>query len=160
MRALLAALLLALAGCSLERLELPAEFRPLTSMSEGNPVSKSGAATLGTVVYVQDMDDWRDRMGTVRVRAMLLHEREHAIRQHELGVGVWLARYATSRSFAWREERAGWVVQIQQLQAGGELVSPEALAALIHDYWHPLGKLVSYAEALQFVRDVLAGRTK
>lgn len=158
MRALLVVLLLALAGCSLERLDLPAEFRPLTSMSEGNPVSKSGSATLGTVVYVQNMDDWRDRLDSVRVRAMLLHERTHAIRQHELGVGVWLARYATSRSFAWREERAGWVVQIRALQAGGELVSPEALAALIHDYWHPLGRLVSYAEALQFVRDVLAGR--
>lgn len=154
MRAL-ALVLALLAGCS--SVDLPEEFLPLTTLAEGNPLGSTAATTIGETVYVQDLDDWRGRLGELRVRALLQHERIHAIRQAEAGVGLWLARYLSSRSFAWREERLGWFVQIQALRAGGETVNPEGIAKILSDYKHPLGELVSYEEALGWVQDVLRG---
>lgn len=151
-------LLALLAGCSTA--DLPAEFRPLTTLSEGNPLGPAAATTVGSTVYVEDLGDWEGRLGETRVRALLLHEREHSIRQHEQGVGLWLVHYLTSTSFAWREERLGWYVQIVTLRDGGEQVNPEGIAKILADYKHPMGKLVSYEEALAWVRDVLSGAWK
>lgn len=155
MRALVISLAL-LAGCG--SLDVPAQYRPLETMREGNPFGATAATTVGSTVYVQDLDDWRDRLETPRVRALLLHERVHAERQFERGTARWIWAYLTSREFAWREEQLGWYVQIQELRRGGETVSPEGIAKLLVSYRHPAGELVSYEEALAWVQDVLAGR--
>ncbi len=145
-----------LAGCS--SVELDPQYRPLTTLREGSPLGESAATTLGSTVYVADLDDWGGRLGTPRMHALLMHERVHSIRQHEIGLGLWLWRYLTSTKTAWREEQLGWAVQIQELRRGGEQVNPEGIARLLSDYAHPGGQIVSYEDALAFVKSVLAGR--
>lgn len=43
---------------------------------------------------------------------LILHEEEHLLRQKELGLFVWLARYATDKEFRLDEEARGIAVEV------------------------------------------------
>ena len=75
-----------------------------------------------------------------------------------MGLAEWLVRYSLDCGFMWQEEQAGWYREIKSLQAAGQLVSPEVFASSLDDYANATGDMVSYSEALTWVRDVLAGR--
>lgn len=154
MRALLAALAGVLLGCG--SIDLPDEFRPLRHVVEGHPLGGTNVTTVGGYVVVSDLERYED-LGDPVVRAVLLHERVHAIRQGRFPP-FWIARYLASREFAWAEEQRGWYEQIQSLRRQGQGVNAEWIAGVLSDYWHPMGKLVSYADALAWVQDVLSGR--
>lgn len=111
--------------------------------------------TVGGYVFVSDLGRYED-LGDPVVRAVLLHERVHAIRQGRFPP-VWIARYLTSREFALEEEKRGWFEQIQELRRQGQTVNAEWVAKTLSGYRHLAGELVSYEDALRWVQDVLRG---
>ena len=91
------------------------------------------------------------------MEALLLHEREHAVRQLDAGLGPWLARYLNDREFMWQEEQAGWFLHLRHLQAAGRPLFPQVIARTLAGYRNLEGPMVSEAEALAWVEAVLAG---
>lgn len=159
-RFLMPALLLLLTGCQ-GPYALDERWRPLVEVVERPNllVSDSIATTLGTRVYVADLGAFLQRFlpGSVEQEALLLHEREHAVRQLDAGLGPWLARYFNDRAFMWREEQAGWYLQLRRLQAAGRPLFPQVIAQTLAGYRNLEGRMVSEAEALAWVQAVLAG---
>lgn len=159
-RAALLAAVLVLAGCQ-RPYALNERWRPLVEVVERPNVlvSNTIATTLGTRVYVANLHDWLDRFppGSPEQEAFLLHEREHARRQLAVGLGSWLARYLRDRDFMWREEQAGWALQLDHLRDHGRPLFPQVLAATLSDYRNLSGRMVGFAEALAFVEAVLRG---
>lgn len=159
-RAALVASLLLLAGCQ-SPYALDERWRPLVEVVERPDllVSETIATTLGTRVYVADLDAFLDRFppDSVEQEALLLHEREHAVRQLDMGLGPWLARYLNDLEFMWREEQAGWSLQLRRLQAAGRPLFPAVIARTLAGYRNLEGRMVSEAEALAWVEAVLAG---
>ena len=159
-RLLLAAPLLLLAGCH-SPYALDERWRPLVEVVERPDllVSDTIATTLGTRVYVADLDAFLARFlpDSVEQEALLLHEREHAVRQLDMGLGPWLARYLNDRAFMWREEQAGWFLQLRRLQAGGRPLFPQVIARTLAGYRNLEGRMVSESEALAWIEAVLSG---
>lgn len=160
MRNLLVAAALLLAGCSSQ--ELGPEWLPLETLQESQSMtvglSSGGARTVGTVVYVKDLDEWLARHPEPLFSAVLRHEQVHAIRQLDEGVSAWVSRYLTDTDFMWGEEQLGWHQQLIHLQQSGYGVIPEGVALILHDYKSLSGTMVTYQEALEWVRQVLAGQ--
>ena len=159
-RSLLLATILLLAGCQ-SPYALDERWRPLVEVVERPDllVSDTIATTLGTRVYVADLDAFLERFPpeSVEQEALLLHEREHAVRQLYAGLGPWLARYLNDRGFMWREEQVGWFLQLRRFQAGGRPLYPRVIAQALAGYRNLEGRMVSEAEALAWVQAVLAG---
>jgi len=153
--------LLLVGGC---RASLPLEprWRPLVEVVErpGLGSADPGVTTLGTRVYVRDLDAFAKRYpaGTPEREALLSHEREHARRQLALGLGSWLARYLSDAGFMWREEQVGWGLELRLLRESGRSPRPEAVALALSRYRNLSGRMVGYSQALAWVRDVLRGR--
>ena len=101
-RSLLLATILLLAGCQ-SPYALDERWRPLVEVVERPDllVSDTIATTLGTRVYVADLDAFLERFPpeSVEQEALFLHERQHAVRQLDAGLGPWLARYLNDRGF-------------------------------------------------------------
>ena len=158
-----AALLLSLllAGCSRDVLRLEPEWAPLVEVVERPSLvlTDETTTTLGTRLYVANLDGWERRYpeGSVEREALLLHEQEHARRQLAAGLGRWLGRYLNDREVMWAEEQRGYALQIRHLALRGRPVNPQGLAATLHDYRNLEGRMVGYAEALAFVQAVLSG---
>lgn len=136
-----------LAGC--KTVDLPEQYRPLTTLSEGNFLGDHTATTVGTTVYVEDLSDWD--LADPKIHAVLLHERVHAVRQLDSGVASWAWDYLTDPDFAWAEEKLGWAVQIAEWRRVGIQWDARALAKVLHNYPHPLGPIVSEEEAYQWL---------
>ena len=152
--------LLLLAGCH-RPYALDERWRPLVEVVERPDllVSDSISTTLGTRVYVANLDDWLRRFPpeSVEQEALLLHEREHAVRQLDAGLGAWLARYLNDCAFMWREEQLGWFLQLRHLRTAGRPVFPAVIALALSDYRNLSGPMVGYEEALAWVEAVLSG---
>lgn len=147
-------------GCSAERLALEERWRPLEAVVEVEqlPTDRGQSVTVVPDVWVSDLDAWTAAYPEgVERDALLAHEREHAVRQLDAGRALWVARYLSDTRFAWKEEQRGWALELRARQAGGRLAPPEAYAVVLSRYRVPAGKLVSYADALVFVRSVLNG---
>ena len=149
----------ALAGCQPYTLE--ERWRPLEEVVERPALHASNtvSTTLGARIYVVDLGAWLKRFppDSPEQEALLLHEREHAVRQLEAGLGSWLARYLNDRAFMWREEQVGWFLQLQRLRQAGRPVVPAVIAAVLADYRNLSGRMVDYGEALAWVQAVLSG---
>lgn len=158
-RPLLTACLL-LGGCH-SPYALDERWRPLVEVVERPDLLVSGtiATTLGARVYVADLDAFLARFppDSVEQEALLLHEREHAVRQLDARLGPWLARYLNDRAFMWREEQAGWFLQLRRLQEAGRPLFPRVIARTLARYRNLEGRMVSEAEALAWIAAVLAG---
>lgn len=160
----LAMLLVTLAvGCgSTREHKLGPEWRPLEAIVEGDLpfVSDTAITTMGSRCYTADLGDWlaAHPPGGPDFAAIMAHEQVHAQRQADAsgGTGPWVARYLVDRDFAWKEEREGWRVELRERRRLGALRPPEVYAAILADYHNATGKLVSYADALAFVRAVLS----
>lgn len=160
MSRLLPLLLLVLAGCQ-RPYQLDERWRPLVEVVERPDlfVSDTVTTTIGTRIYVANLNLWLQRYppGSVEQEALLLHEREHSIRQLEAGLGPWLARYLNDRDFMWREEQLGWALELRHLQDGGRPVVPAGVAFTLNGYQNLSGTMVGYDEALAWVEAVLSG---
>lgn len=154
-------IMLALTGCQ-GPIELEERWRPLVEVVERPDllVSNTIATTLGTRVYVADLGEFKRRFpeGSPERDALLAHEREHAVRQLDSGLGPWLARYLNDREFMWREEQLGWFLQLRALQAAGRPLFPAVIANTLSGYRNLEGRMVSREDALSWIQDVLAGR--
>lgn len=151
-------LLLVSVACSSH--EVPAEYRPLEQIKERLGVigSKTAISTIGRTAWVADLDAWlkRNQPGSPMYRAILRHEQEHARRQLAMGTAKWLKRYLSDKAFMWAEEQIGWYWQITELQRLRQRVYPEGVARILSGKTYK--GMVSYDDALKWVRDVLGGR--
>jgi len=57
----------------------------------------------------------------------------------------------------WREEQAGWFLQLRRLQAASRPLFPQVIARTLAGYRNLEGRMVSEAEALAWVQAVLGG---
>lgn len=138
-------------------------YAPIEAIVERAPLpglSRTAATTIGTKVYVADLDDWlaRHPPGSPPYEAVLLHEQVHAQRQVAAGVDPWIQRYLSDRAFMWAEEQRGWYVQLRHLRQRGLGVDAAAVARNLTTYRNLAGAMVSYDEALEWTRAVLEGR--
>ena len=153
------------AGDPDQRHLLAPEYAPLKDIRERPRVvrdlgSKTAITTIGTHAYVRQLDEWLGRVppGSAKYRAILRHEQEHSKRQLDYGLWSWLTRYGIDTKFALLEEQIGYYYEITERRRLGGQVIPEAYASILSKYAVLTGKLISYEDALQWVRDVLSGQ--
>lgn len=150
---------LALCGCS--SLDLDESYLPLKRVVESPAAEEGSAFTIGPNVYVRDVETFKAKRPGQRWVAFLLHEQTHSRRQQG-DLASWLARYGSDPAFAWREEQLGWGAELLHLRRSGYQIDPEAVAKALAGYRTTLTRkpLVSFLDALGWVREVLAGRWK
>jgi len=153
-------------GCASDTYKLDPQYDPLKEIRQGTietvGLKDTGARTIGTTMWVKDLDKWlEDREpGSTRFHAIVTHEQTHARRQQEQGLSIWIGRYLTDADFAWKEEQIGWYRQIVILIGNGYVISPEGIALTLSNYRVATGSIVSYGDALRWVYDVMGGRWK
>ena len=115
------------------------------------------STTVGKTIWVADLADWLERYQGHKRTALLKHEQHHARRQAELGLGVWLLRYATQGGFARDEEEAGWRLELEHRKQFGPPVNVAGVVRVLRGYTLLAtgGRLWSRAEAEAFVRDAM-----
>jgi hypothetical protein len=167
MRKLFAALTIALiSGCSSpETYDLGSEWAPLKGITErpdlvSDLASDTATTTVGQWAYVKDLDEWLVRVppGSAKFKALMRHEQEHSRRQLDTGTWQWIGRYAVDKDFALLEEQIGYYYEITERRRLGDQVAPEAYATVLSNYKILAGRLISYADALNWVRAVLSGQ--
>ena len=147
-------------GCATKVHDLAEQYHPLERVKESPLRPGTGITTLGRTAYVNDLDEWLAKRppGSALYHAILLHEREHTVRQLAYGQTAWLGRYLNDTEFMWAEESRGWYIQLKEYQRRGLQVNPEGVAKTLAAYMNISGRMISYEDALTWVRDVLAGR--
>ena len=168
-------LLLTLGGCiSLDKPEsrggkiheLGDEYLPLEKVRERSEpfdflVQSPGiTTTIGTSAYVKSIDLFLEKypIGSPGYVALMRHEQEHAKRQLDRGLYQWIAQYGVDRQFALIEEQIGYYYQMRTLMDAGVRILPEVFASRLSNYKNLSGSLISYEDALEWARDVVAGR--
>jgi len=153
-----------LAGCKTGGLTYEVEevYRPLEKIRERvdlPSVSDTAMTTVGTTAYVVDLEWWLDRYppGQPRYESIMRHEQVHSRRQIDRGVYLWVARYSYDREFAWAEEQLGWYEELKTLQRYGLPINVESVALILSGYRNLSGRLVSFADARNWVLSVLDG---
>ena len=166
-------LLLCLAGCRTYDID---GYPPLSKLVERPSLSIFGVhdrtlTTKGSHVYVGDLDNFLATYppGSIEWVGKMKHEQVHGKRQFaylglpgEAALSAWLTRYIVDAGFMWSEEQAGCYVQIKYLQSRAHwppVRTPHMAERLSKGiYKTVLGKpMVSYDEALQWIKDVLSG---
>ena len=163
---LLLFLILPFVGCATATYDLPEEWRPLEQIRERGAAvdalidNDSTVTTIGKNVYVKDLEVFLERNtpASVRFRALMRHEQEHAIRQFDYGLWGWITRYTHDVEFMWQEEARGWYYELTLLQQAGRAINPDVVAASLSNYKNISGRMVSFDDAKTWVLDVLAGR--
>lgn len=160
---LLYLLALALAvGCARHTHKLDGRWEPLHEVAEAGDelIAPGVTTTVGHSCFVADLDSWllRHPPGTIEYDAVLLHEQIHSRRQldYELGLAAWLARYLADPEFRWEEEKLGYEAAITHLVQNGRQVNTEHLALILNKNYDFNGRMVSYADALEWVRGIVA----
>jgi len=163
MKKLLIALsLLLCAGCN--TFDLDEKWRPLEQMVERPHVGGMDeiTTTVGTRIYREDIFGFlaENPPGSPSFDALLYHEQVHSKRQLRMGLTKWLAKYGSDTAFMWSEEQLGYYAGIMETLRRGGYVHPEHRAASLASYVSPVGKMVSYEDALRWINDVLSGAWK
>ena len=141
---------------------MPADWAPITTIVERPSVPTLGDTTVSTVspyLIVKDIDEFWEAypVGSPVLEALRRHEVIHAESQEAYDEGkiAWVKRYALDRSFRWDEEKRGWKEQILHLRNTGHLLNVGAIAEILSGKGYDM---INFAEARQWVLDVLAGR--
>ena len=149
-------------GCN--TFDLDEKWLPLEQMVERIHVDgQSGiTTTIGTKIYRENIDKFLEENppGSPRFDSLLYHEQIHSKRQLRMGLAKWLSKYGINTEFMWKEEQLGYYATFQEKLRRGVHIYPEGYATSMAKYSNLTGKMVSYEDALQWVRDVLAGRWK
>lgn len=84
--------------------------------------------TVGENIFV-NKEYWEERFdpNSVQDQALMIHENEHAKRQFDMGVEIWLWRYIFSKSFRWQEEQAGIEAEWRWLYVTQGYTPPEGV---------------------------------
>lgn len=175
-RFVLCLLLLMLSGCVSalsksedgggQTLSLGDAYLPLEDVRERSGAldvvirSDTAITTIGKHSYVKSLDEFLTRkpIGSRQFRAVMLHEQAHARRQLRSGPNAWIFAYGVDKDFALYEEQIGYYYEIRHLVTTGYPVSAEGYARALASYQILSGSLISYDDALIWVRDVIAGR--
>lgn len=159
--ALLFLVLLSLTGCKFKTFDLDNKWKPLRTISErpGILAKDTISTTIGSTLYVEDLDQWFERnpLGSQRFVGLMKHEQEHSKRQSKKGVFKWLSKYLRNRDFMWNEEQRGYYLQFT---SPGYHYNVKSRARILSNYKNISGRMVSYEDALQWILDVRAGRWK
>lgn len=143
---------------------LEEEWRPLERIRERPDMlaPDTRVTTIGRTVYVADIKKWvgEHPVGSPEWKSVLRHEQEHSKRQLKVGVLKWVAKYAYDRKFMWLEEQIGWWWGIKVLRQHGKRIVPEGVAVNLESYKNLTGRMVSYEDALAWVKAVLANKWK
>lgn len=157
----LALLLMAFAstGCAGAELQIDG-YPPLRRVVELAAVPKGVAATVGDTIYTRSIETLQESHPGHEWTALLLHEQEHAKRQAEAGLLIWLAQYGRDPDFMWLEESRAWAIELTYLRRHGIDRRPEAVAEALSSYKTLIGnhRMIGYVDALKWARDVQAGR--
>jgi hypothetical protein len=102
-------------GCGQRSVALDPEWRPLEKVVEASWVQDGMMTTIAPIVYVRHFEDipWGFEFD-----AILVHERVHAVRQIDQGVGFY-RDYAAFPSVRWAEEKLAWSAEIAYRKAKG-----------------------------------------
>ena len=163
MRYAVVLLVMLASGCRQATYDVPEQYRPLERIVESVLRPGTAITTVGPTARVWDLDDWlaKHPPGSPAFHAILMHERDHTTRQLAMGLTKWLGRYLTDTEFMRGEELRGWYIQIQEYRRRGISPDPEGVARILAgSYMNFAGRMMSYEDALTWVRDVLAGRWK
>lgn len=149
-------------GCATKVHPVEERFRPLERIKESVLRPGTGITTIGRTARVNDLDDWlaKHPPGGPRYDALLLHEREHTLRQEAYGLNAWLSRYMTDLDFMWAEEARGWYIQLMEYRRRGLRVNVSGVAKILAGYRNFAGRMISEEDALKWIQDVLSGRWK
>jgi hypothetical protein len=155
----LALLLLFLAGAcsapdrSRRVVLLGEEFRPLVWVTDLPPLPRGlqpgMVATVGTTVYTLDLQALLEAYpeGSDDFKALMLHEREHSLNQQLYPLfDFWYQTQSTG--FRWGEEKRGWKVELDYLEARGRMIDAKKCAEILSTRY---GGMVSYPDALNWV---------
>jgi hypothetical protein len=151
-------------GCFGSTLKLEPQFSPLTEIVEapGKVIPSHTITTIDETSYVTSLPAFLADYppGSIQYTAILMHEREHVIRENAFpgGTPAWLAKYLADRSFRWQEEKAGWKIEILYNYQHGMFIDAAEIAAALNQNYRFGGRMVSYAEAYQWVLDVMTGK--
>jgi hypothetical protein len=151
--------LLLTTGCATH--PIPTHFSPLEDIVERTIGSDDFVTTFHNDVYVDNIESFLERKpeGSPQYNATMIHERIHSIRMGNIFSTLWFSLvYLFDTDFMWEEEQIGWYFQLKYMQKKGILKPVEATAAVLSKYENLVGNMVSYNDALAWVRDVLAGR--
>lgn len=148
-------------GCT--TYELEPRWAPLKAVIQTNDLpfySDTTTTTVSPYVYTEDLDKWLEKNppGSVPFEALMHHEHTHALRQEAYpgGKTAWLYKYLMDRNFRLEEEKAGYREEILHYLRNGYRIVPESYAAsLSSNVYHGM---ISYEEALEWVRSVMTGR--
>lgn len=159
-RAVLLSLALLLAGCNGAVLELDPRWHPLERIKESSLWPEGVATTIGDTVWTRSISALKAGHPGPEWEALLLHEQEHAKRQAEAGLLIWLAQYGRDPDFMWLEESRAWAIELDYLRRHGVDRRPEAVAEALSSYKTLIGnhRMIGYVDALKWARDVQAGR--
>lgn len=137
-------------------------FEPLEQLSERPFGGGNFVTTIGSSVWVDDIDDFLARRpeGSVSYNGLMLHERVHSIRQGNPLTAAWfVVRYLLDRDYMWEEEQLARYFEFHHLKNNnGKLQRPEYYATVLSSYRGLTGKMVSFHKALAWVKDVMSGK--
>lgn len=157
-------ILMLMPGCFGKTLVLDKQFAPLTQVIEApdNVIPSHTITTIDETSYVRDLNVFLHDypLGSVGFTAVLMHEREHVIRENAFigGTPAWLTLYIADRNFRWTEEKAGWKIEILYNTQHGANVNAAVLANVLNTNYDMGGRMVSYENAYNWILDVLAGK--
>ena len=169
-RFFLSLILLFAISCSTQK--LPESWFPLTTVVERGNIPGVGDGVVTTIspyLYTSDLDWFNERYpeGSIDHNSLRVHELQHALEQEAYVDGAtgtiratrlsdWIRKYLTSKSFRWEVEKRAYKVDILYKRKFGVTVNPEFLAKILSG--NTYNGMISYEEALEWVRDVLNER--
>lgn len=156
---LLGSALVLLTSCTCpNRIELDSRWKPLDRIEQRDSVPEGMFQTDGTVIYTRDLCVFLG-FNSVDQIGLLKHEQLHGLRQLSSPGGpvYWLAMYNTDRQFRWKEEAAGWEIQIKYVVQHGRSIDIEYVCGILNTAYIYQGvPMVSLEEARSFVLKCIA----
>jgi len=135
-------LCLVLCSCT-NKYQLPDKWKPLETVIDrpGYGEDDWWTTTLGSSVFVADLDAWLDfkKPGGSEFEATMRHERVHAIRQEKIGLVKYVWKYLTDQKFRWHEEQLGWYVGLRTKDEYGVKWDIKSVVDSLRNYWPSLG---------------------
>jgi hypothetical protein len=149
-------------GCN--SFELDEKWRPLEQMVERPHLSGMTyiTTTIGTKIYRENIDKYLEDNppGSPAFDSLLYHEQVHSKRQLKMGLTKWLSKYGVDTEFMWKEEQLGYYAGFMEARKRGLWINAEARARGMAKYTNLSGTMVSYEDALIWIKDVLASKWK
>lgn len=135
-------------------IQLAPKWAPLKYVVETDSQPVGVTSTLGNTMYVADLKAWKN-LSPQDKEATLIHERIHSIREHELGLILFLIKYNSSNEFKLNEEKIAYYHEmIHKMSKNIEIDVDEEASRISNQSVY--GGIISKASATAWVKAVLA----